>query len=205
MLISKEIKSIKTFKCVFMIAVMLRHYEFDDESMIKINVSNFVIVEMFFRLDEIVAQWHLIAFFFKKKIVSKRNYEVDEQEILAIIKVCKKWWHYVKDFKHCVRMIIDYVNFKNFFTNKNLSRREIRWWERLTKYNLKIEYRFDKNNLVDDLSRRRDYEDQTLKKDKNEHLNLRKWTLIESSTSLKNKKKRLFLCRVETDTSFCWI
>jgi hypothetical protein len=112
--------------------------------------------------------------------------------MLAIIKACKKWRHYVKDFKYFVQMIINYTNFKNFFINKNLSRKKVKWWERLTKLNLKIKYQFDKNNLVDDSSRCRDYENQTAKKNKlrNENLNLKKWTLIESNAFLKNKNER---------------
>ncbi len=129
--------------------------------------------------------------------------------MFAIIKICKKWRHYVKDFKYFVQMIIDYANLRNFFIDKNLSRRKAKWWKRLTKFDFKIEYRFDKNNLVDDSSRRRDYENQTAKKNKfrYENLNLNKWTLIESSVFLKNKneknkKEKIFFCRVEINTSF---
>jgi hypothetical protein len=143
-----------------------------------------------------------MIFFFRKMTIFKLNYEVDEQEILARINFCKKWRHYIENFKYFVRIIIDHANLKNLFINKNLNRRKIRWWERLTKFNLKIEYRFDKNNLANDLFRRRDYENQTAKENKfkNENLNLKKWTLIENNAFLKNKnekkqKKKFFLCR----------
>jgi hypothetical protein len=52
-LISKKIESMKTLKRVFTSASMLRHYELDDESMMKTNVSNFVIAKMFSQLEEI--------------------------------------------------------------------------------------------------------------------------------------------------------
>jgi hypothetical protein len=52
-LISEKIESMKTLKRVFTSASMLRHYEFDDELMMKTNVSNFVIAEMFFQLKKI--------------------------------------------------------------------------------------------------------------------------------------------------------
>jgi hypothetical protein len=209
-LISERIESMKALKRVFTSASMLRYYEFDDEStMITMNVLNFVIARMFFQLEEIDDQWRSMIFFFKKMTISKRNYEVDEQEMFAIIKVCKKWRHYVKNFKYFVRMIINHANLKNFLINENLSRRKVKWWKRLTKLNFKIKYRFDKNNLVDDSSRRRNYENQTATKNKfkNENLNLKKWALIENNASFKNKnkknkKKKLFLCRVEIDTSF---
>jgi hypothetical protein len=88
-------------------------------------------------------------------------------------------------------MIIDHVNFKNFFINKTFNRKKARWWKKLTKLDLKIKYRFDKNNFADDLFRRRNYENETAKKNKNnENLNFKKWILIESKSTFKNKKKK---------------
>jgi hypothetical protein len=43
----------KTFKRVFTSASMLRHYELDDESMMKTNVSDFVIAKVIFQFEEI--------------------------------------------------------------------------------------------------------------------------------------------------------
>jgi hypothetical protein len=85
-------------------------------------------------------------------------------------------------------MIIDHVNFRNFFINKIFSRKETRWWKRLTKLDLKIKYRFDKNNLANDSSRKRDYENETANENKNnENLNLKEWILIESKKTLMSK------------------
>ncbi len=52
-LISENVESMKTLKRVFTNASMLRHYEFDDESIMKTNVSDFVIARVFFQLEEI--------------------------------------------------------------------------------------------------------------------------------------------------------
>jgi hypothetical protein len=43
----------KSIKKIFMNASMLRHYEFDDESMMKIDAFDFVIVDIFSQLVEI--------------------------------------------------------------------------------------------------------------------------------------------------------
>jgi hypothetical protein len=113
--------------------------------------------------------------------------------MLVIVKICKKWRHYIKNVKYSVRMIIDHVNLKNFFINKIFNRREIRWWKRLAKLDLKIKYRFDKSNLADDSSRKRNYENEIANEDKNnENLNLRKWVLIENKNILisKNEKEK---------------
>jgi hypothetical protein len=121
----------------------------------------------------------------------ERNYEVNDQKILIIVKICKKWRHYIKDVKYSVRMIIDHVNFKNFFINKILNCREIWWWKRLAKLDLKIKYRFDKSNFANDLFRKRDYENEIAKKNKNnENLNFKKWVLIENKSILKTKNEK---------------
>jgi hypothetical protein len=165
-MISKTKKFMKSIKRIFINASTLRYYKFDDESMMKINVFDFVITKIFSQLAEIDDQWRSIVFYFRKMIFVERNYEVNDQEMFIIVKICKKWRHYIKDVKYFVRMIIDHVNLKNFFINKILNRRKARWWEKLTELNLKIKYRFDKNNLADDSFRKRDYENEIAKKTK---------------------------------------
>jgi hypothetical protein len=124
-------------------------------------------------------------------IFVERNYEINDQKMFVIVKVCKKWRHYIKNVKYFVRMIIDHVNFKNFFINKILNRRETRWWKRLAELDLKIKYRFKKSNLANDSFHKRDYENETAKKNKNnENLNLRKWVLIESKSIFKSKNEK---------------
>jgi hypothetical protein len=190
-IISKTREFMKSIKKVFMSASMLRHYEFDDESMMKTDVFDFVITKIFSQLAEIDDQWQLIVFYFRKMISVERNYDVNDQKMLVVVKVCKKWRYYIKDVKYFVRMMIDHVNLKNFFINKTLSRREAQWWKRLTELDLKIEYRFDKSNFADDSFRRRNYENEIAKEDKNnENLNLREWVLIESKNTFKNKNAK---------------
>jgi hypothetical protein len=160
----------------------------------KINVFDYVITKIFSQLAKIDNQWRSIIFYFRKMFFVERNYEINDQKILVIVKICKKWRHYIKNVKYFVRMIIDHVNFKKFFINNIFSRKEIRWWKRLTKLDLKIKYRFDKNNFANDSFRKQNYENETAKKDKNnENLNLKKWVLIESKNILKSKNKKKYI------------
>jgi hypothetical protein len=52
-MISETKEFMKSIKRIFMNASMLRHYEFDDESMMKIDAFNFVIVDIFSQLVKI--------------------------------------------------------------------------------------------------------------------------------------------------------
>jgi hypothetical protein len=123
--------------------------------------------------------------------------------MLVIVKICKKWRHYIKNVKYFIQMIIDHVNFKNFFINKTFNRKKTRWWKKLAKFDLKIKYRFDKNNFANDSSRKRDYENETAKKNKNnENLNFKEWILIESKSIFKNKNEKK---KKRIHTSFNWL
>jgi hypothetical protein len=164
----------------------------------KIDAFDFVIADIFSQLVKIDDQWRSIAFYFKKMIFAKRNYEINDQEMLVIVKICKKWRHYIEDVKHSIRMIIDHANFKNFFINKVFSRKKVKWWEKLIEFDLRIKYRFEKSNFANDSFRKRDYENEIAKEDKNnENLNFRKWILIESKSIFKSKnekrKKKYFI------------
>jgi hypothetical protein len=205
-MISEAKEFMKSIKRIFMSASMLRYYELDDESMMKTNVFDFVITQIFSQLAKIDDQWRSIVFYFRKMIFAERNYEINDQKMLVIVKVCKKWRQYIKDVKYSVRMIIDHVNLKNFFINKIFNRKEIRWWERLTKLDLKIKYRFDKSNFADDSFRKRDYENEIANENKNnENLNLEKWVLIESKsifTSKNEKEKKTYFFQSTSHRQF---
>ncbi len=181
----------KSIKKIFINASMLRHFELDDESMMKIDAFDFVIVDIFSQLVKIDDQWRSIIFYFRKMTFAERNYEINDQKMLVIVKICKKWRHYIKDVKHSIQMIIDYANFKNFFINKILNRKKVKWWEKLIELNLRIKYRFEKNNFADDSFRKRDYENEIAKKNKNnENLNFKKWILIENKSIFKSKNEK---------------
>ncbi len=88
---------------------------------------------------------------------AERNYDADESEMLAIVKACKQWRHYVENAKHQILIITDHVNLRTFLIIKILSRRKIRWWEKFSELDLLIEYRSKRLNSADAFSRQSDY------------------------------------------------
>jgi hypothetical protein len=88
---------------------------------------------------------------------AERNYDADESEMLAIVKACKQWRHYVENAKHQVLIIIDHVNLRTFFITKILSKRKIKWWKKFSKFDFLIEYRSRRLNSADAFNRRSDY------------------------------------------------
>jgi hypothetical protein len=88
---------------------------------------------------------------------AERNYDADESEMLAIVKTCKQWRHYVENAKHQILIIIDHVNLRTFFIIKILNKRKIKWWKKFSKLDLLIEYRSKKLNSANAFNRRSDY------------------------------------------------
>lgn len=85
------------------------------------------------------------------------NYGVREGEMLAIVKECKHWHHYLEGSMYLVCVVIDYCNLQTFLIGKTLFHKKTRWWEKLSDLNLVIEYCPSRKNAADESSRCSDY------------------------------------------------
>ena len=104
-------------------------------------------------------QLHPIAFYSKKLHGPELNYQIHDKELMAIIEACKEWRHYLSGTKHQVTVYTDHKNLTYFMTTKELNKRQIRWAEFLSEFDLKIIYRKgSENGRADALSRREDYQ-----------------------------------------------
>ncbi len=156
--IKKTRKAFNELKEVFIKTSILLHFDFKRRIRLKIDAFDFAISEIIFQLIKEIDQWHLITFLFRKMFAAERNYEIEEEEMLAMIESCRVFRHYVKEALFSIQILIDHVNLNSFFKNKKLNKKETRWWKKLNDLNLHIEYRLSKLNLADDSSRRFDYE-----------------------------------------------
>jgi hypothetical protein len=156
--IKKARKAFKKLKEVFIKTSILLHFDFKRRIRLKIDAFDFVISEIISQLIEEIDQWHFIAFFSRKMFAAKRNYEIEEEKMLAMIESCRVFRHYVKEALFSIQMLIDHVNLNLFFKNKKLNKKETRWWKNFNDLNLHIEYRSNKLNLANDSFHRFDYE-----------------------------------------------
>ena len=96
-----------------------------------------------------------IAFFSKKLSPAERNYPVHEQEQLAIMQALGAWRPYLHGAPF--KVITDHQSLRYLHTQPNLSKRQVRWMEKMAEFDMEIEYQPGKNNVVADaLSRRAD-------------------------------------------------
>jgi hypothetical protein len=83
---------------------------------------------------------------------AEKNYPVHEKELLAIIRALKKWRADLLGTS--IYIYTDHRTLQNFDTQKDLSRRQLRWQEFMSQYDMSITYiRGEDNTVADALSR----------------------------------------------------
>ncbi|KAI0997911.1 hypothetical protein K3495_g10281 [Podosphaera aphanis] len=111
--------------------------------------------------------WFPTAFFSKKHTPAESNYDIYDQELMAIVKAFEEFRPELMSISpHSpIHVISDHKNLQTFMQTKQLSRRQARWALSLSQFNFKIVYEPGKyNKIADALSRR----NQDLPKDKND-------------------------------------
>ncbi|GME36878.1 hypothetical protein V502_10139 [Neofusicoccum parvum] len=114
---------------------VLRHFDPAKPIFIEVDSSDYVSGGVLSQKDK-EGKLHLVAYFSKKLSNTECNYTIYDKELFAIV-------------------FTDHETLKTFITNKQLSRRQIRWAEELAEYNFKIiPITGKRNERADALSRR---------------------------------------------------
>src|SRR5437763_5929832 len=85
------------------------------------------------------------------------DYDTNDSELLAVVKALCHWRHYLEGSKHKFTVLCDHANLEYFLTTKALTRRQARWSEMLSSYDVVIKHRPGKKNPADAPSRCPDY------------------------------------------------
>ncbi len=130
-------------------AFILKHFDSIREVILKMNFLNYVNDEVLFQYDD-EDILHSIIFYSKNMISAECNYEIYDKEFLTIIWCLKHWCFELKCTDILIKIFIDHLNLKYFIIIKKLIRWQTRWTEKLFKYNFKIIYQSEKQNLKAD-------------------------------------------------------
>ena len=138
----------RTLKLAFTTAFILQHFNFDSETWIETNVSNFVVVAMLNQKNS-DEKLHSVAYMFKKMSSIECNYEIYDKKLLTIVRAFEKWRSKCAEIsvEDSIKILIDHRNLKHFMTTKQLNRRQTRWVEFLAKFNFKIVYRLEVQDI----------------------------------------------------------
>lgn len=106
-----------------------------------------------------------IVYMSKKMLPAETRYPIHHKEMLAIVCALKEWRHYLHGAQFKIRILTDHKSLVHFNSQPKLSERQARWNEFISEFgnDIVIEYQEGKKNVVADaLSRRADYNDDTI-------------------------------------------
>ncbi len=124
---------------------VLRHFNSKQQTILKINASDYV-------KDEILSQYddesvlHSVAFYSKSMILAECNYHIYDKKLLVIIQCFEHWRLKLECTELLIQMFIDHQTLKIFMKNKQLTRRQVNYLDILFKFNFQIIFRSDKMN-----------------------------------------------------------
>ena len=132
---------------------ILKHFNSIREAILKTDFLNYV-------NDEVLSQYndeeilHSMMFYSKNMIFAECNYEIYDKELLIIICCLKHWCFKLKCIDISIKIFINHLNLKYFMISKELTRRQVKWAEKLSEYKFWFIYQSEKQNLkVDALIR----------------------------------------------------
>ncbi|RXW11974.1 hypothetical protein EST38_g13881 [Candolleomyces aberdarensis] len=103
--------------------------------------------------------WRPITFLSRSLSEVKRNYEIHNREMLAIMRVLEEWKHHLKATPTPFKIHTDLKNLQYFMTAQKLNRRQARWSSELQDFSFTLHHKPGKSFIVpDSLSRRPDYD-----------------------------------------------
>jgi hypothetical protein len=138
---SKECQSaFTTLKKAFTSDVVLRHYNPDHKIVVETDASDYVSGGILSQYDE-EGVLHPVAYFSKKHNPAECNYEIYDKELMAIVRAFEEWRPELEGSTYPVEVITDHKNLEYFMSTKQLSRRQARWSEFLSRFDYRVTYR----------------------------------------------------------------
>jgi hypothetical protein len=143
----------KHLKTAFASEPVLAHFKLDVPCYLEPDASKDGIGAVFSQPNE-DGILHPVAYYSRALSPPERNYHVHDTELLAVVEGLENWRHYFAYSKTPVTVLTDHKNLEYFTEKRNLNERQIRWAERLSKYNIQMVYRpGSSNGAADALSR----------------------------------------------------
>jgi len=151
-------------KKAFAEMVLLHHFDPARRTRLETDASGFAISGILSQLAE-NGNWVPIAFYSRKMHPAELNYGIHDQELLAIVESFRHWRHYLEGLSEPVTVLTDHDSLRYFETAKDLSRRQVRWAQKLTAFWFKVEHQKGSKNPADGPSRRPDYAEESARED----------------------------------------
>jgi hypothetical protein len=137
---NKADAAFRSLKESFTDAPVLTHWSPDNPMLVETDASNYALAGIISSMTP-DGEIHPIAFHSRTFTNTKRNYDTHNKELLMIFESFKVWHHYLEGSQHRINVVTDHKNLEYFSTTKMLMRRQARWSEYLSAFNLTIRFR----------------------------------------------------------------
>src|SRR5467141_3941898 len=141
-------------KKAFTTAPVLTHWIPDTQITVKTDASDYALAAVL-SITTPTGELHPIAFHSRTFSAPELNYDVHDKELLAIFEAFKRWRHYLEGSALPIDVVTDHRNLQYFSMTKILTRRQARWSEYLSAFNLIIRFRPGKLGTKPDALTRR--------------------------------------------------
>jgi len=112
----------------FTTVLALNHFDHEREVIIETDASDYVSTGVFSQHDD-EAVLHPVAYYSKKYLLAECNYDMYENELMAIIKALEEWRPECEGAAYPLQLITDHKNLPYIMTKKLLNRRQARSFE----------------------------------------------------------------------------
>jgi hypothetical protein len=146
----------EALKTAFTEAPILHHFDPELPRVVETDASDYAVAAI---LSHLLPSGELkpVAFLSRSLQQAELNYDTHDKELLAIFEAFSDWRHYLEGSEEPIDVVTDHKNLEYFSTTKVLTRRQARWSEYLSRFNLLIRFRPGKQGgKPDALTRRHD-------------------------------------------------
>ena len=142
-------EAFSALKTAIMTTPVLRHFDRSKEAILETDSSDFVNGGVLSQHDG-DGVLHPVAFYSKNLTPAECNYQIYDKELLAIIRCLEHWRPELECTDIPVRIFTDHKGLMYFAEGRDLSRRQARYLDMLSEYNIKIVYRPGPQNIKAD-------------------------------------------------------
>lgn len=154
---TEQLEVFLALKAAVMTAPVLVMPTDKDEYQVEADSSNYATGAILLQRQN--GQWHPIVFMSRSLSDVKRNYDIQNKGLLAIMRSLSEWQHYLMGGQKTFEIWTDHKNLEYFHTARTLNRRQVRWALELAKYDFVLTHKPGKTHgNPDALSRPPDHD-----------------------------------------------
>jgi hypothetical protein len=83
---------------------------------------------------------HPMAFHLRKMEPAENNYDIHDEELLAVVEAFKHWQPYCHEVHFAIVVFTDHQNLRYFTTSKVLNPRQVHWAKKHSEFDFRIVY-----------------------------------------------------------------